>query len=294
MKMAVHNGSFHADDVFCVAMMQEIYSDLEVVRTRDEDILNSCDIVADVGNGEFDHHSADKKLREDGIPYCAFGLLWQRYGIDYIDSYISLCPEAQVVAIQQKIAYDFISQFDTNDNGIDTVTSSVPVMTLSKVIDTYIPFNATSEQLDTAFFEAVEFAKKILAYVVNKEINFYDNLAKIENLLNMQDVQQKRYLVLDKKVAWKNPLIQLDTQGHVLFVVYEDTNGNWMVQNVQKSSDTFEARKDLPASWAGLSGQALDKVANIEGCVFCHSARFLCGHKTKEGAIYLAELAVNE
>ena len=30
-RMAVHNGIFHADDVFGVALMQSIYNDLEII-----------------------------------------------------------------------------------------------------------------------------------------------------------------------------------------------------------------------------------------------------------------------
>ena len=74
-RMAVHNGIFHADDVFGVALMQSIYNDLEIIRTRDEELLKTCDIVSDVGNGKYDHHHVDKIRRENGIPYCGFGLL---------------------------------------------------------------------------------------------------------------------------------------------------------------------------------------------------------------------------
>lgn len=51
MKMAVHNGVFHADEVFGVALMETIEPDLQVIRTRDEAIIAECDLVADVGGG---------------------------------------------------------------------------------------------------------------------------------------------------------------------------------------------------------------------------------------------------
>ena len=79
-------GIFHADDVFGVALMQSIYNDLEIIRTRDEELLKTCDIVSDVGNGKYDHHHVDKIRRENGIPYCGFGLLWRDFGISYINA----------------------------------------------------------------------------------------------------------------------------------------------------------------------------------------------------------------
>ena len=64
-RMAVHNGIFHADDVFGVALMQSIYNDLEIIRTRDDELIKTCDIVSDVGNGKYDHHHVDKIRRKN-------------------------------------------------------------------------------------------------------------------------------------------------------------------------------------------------------------------------------------
>lgn len=37
-------------------------------------------IVFDIGRGAFDHHQKDSRIRENGIPYAAFGLLWDAKG----------------------------------------------------------------------------------------------------------------------------------------------------------------------------------------------------------------------
>ena len=42
MKMAVHNGVFHADEVFGVALMETIEPELQVIRTRDEAVIAEC------------------------------------------------------------------------------------------------------------------------------------------------------------------------------------------------------------------------------------------------------------
>ena len=100
-RMAVHDGTFHADDVFGVALMQSIYNDLEIIRTRDEELLKTCDIISDVGNGKYDHHQVDKIRRENGIPYCGFGLLWRDFGISYINAKF---PELVDLKEQQEVA----------------------------------------------------------------------------------------------------------------------------------------------------------------------------------------------
>ena len=56
--------------------------------------------------------------------------------------------------------------------------------------------------------------------------------------------------------------------------------------------NSFDARKDLPKTWGGLNKDDLSKLTWIENCTFCHPALFICGNKTKEGAISMAKVAV--
>ena len=56
--------------------------------------------------------------------------------------------------------------------------------------------------------------------------------------------------------------------------------------------NSFAARKDLPKTWGGLNKDDLSKLTGIENCTFCHPALFICGNKTKEGAISMAKVAV--
>ena len=50
IKIITHNAGFHTDDVFAVATLQLLLGDkTEVIRTRDEEIIQSGDYVVDVG-----------------------------------------------------------------------------------------------------------------------------------------------------------------------------------------------------------------------------------------------------
>ncbi|MBJ7331701.1 MAG: MYG1 family protein, partial [Solirubrobacteraceae bacterium] len=75
MKVATHDGSFHADDVFAIAALRLRHPDLEVVRTRDSDAHAAADLRVDVGMrfdpeaGDFDHHQkGGAGTRENGVP----------------------------------------------------------------------------------------------------------------------------------------------------------------------------------------------------------------------------------
>ena len=75
-KIITHSGSFHSDDIFAVATLQLHFGveNVEVIRTRDEEIIASGDIVVDVGGvydaekQRFDHHQNGAPVRDNGIP----------------------------------------------------------------------------------------------------------------------------------------------------------------------------------------------------------------------------------
>ena len=47
-----------------------------------------------------------------------------------------------------------------------------------------------------------------------------------------------------------------------------------------------------PKEWGGLRDEALQRVTGVSDAVFCHTGLFLCGAKSKEGAITLARKAL--
>lgn len=54
--IGTHNGTFHCDEALACFMLRQIpeYAQAKVVRTRDSETLDKCDIVVDVG-GVYDH-----------------------------------------------------------------------------------------------------------------------------------------------------------------------------------------------------------------------------------------------
>ena len=87
MKIAVHNGKFHADDVFACAIARLIYPSCDIIRTRDEIELSAVDMRIDVGgknnpaSNDFDHHmKGGAGERTNGVPYAACGLMWKHFG----------------------------------------------------------------------------------------------------------------------------------------------------------------------------------------------------------------------
>jgi transketolase C-terminal domain/subunit len=87
MLIVTHGGKFHADDAWAVAVIKVCTPRRELVRTRDQAIIDRGDIVIDVGGiwdpalGRFDHHQKGfSGARQSGVPYASAGLVWREYG----------------------------------------------------------------------------------------------------------------------------------------------------------------------------------------------------------------------
>ena len=67
--IGTHSGTFHCDEVLAVYLLSQHpdFSNHKVLRTRDQTLLDQCDIVVDVGSvfdpttKRFDHHQATFK-----------------------------------------------------------------------------------------------------------------------------------------------------------------------------------------------------------------------------------------
>ena len=85
VRAAVHSGPFHADDVLCAAFLYLAYGrkNVQIVRTRDPEVLAGCAIVLDVGGKDevsdarvcLDHHQPGSMIRENGVKAAASGVV---------------------------------------------------------------------------------------------------------------------------------------------------------------------------------------------------------------------------
>ena len=138
-----HSGKFHADDVFSAALL--LYLNPEIMITRGNRVPEDFDgIVFDIGRGQYDHHQKDSRIRENGIPYAAFGLLWEELGADILGEELA-----------QKFDESFVQPLDNNDNTGEKNE-------LATLIGNFNPTWDAEGSNDEAFFQAVSVAGMIL------------------------------------------------------------------------------------------------------------------------------------
>lgn len=78
---------------------------------------------------------------------------------------------------------------------------------------------------------------------------------------------------------------------HIMFMV-NPRGGDWTLNGIKLSSETFDQRADLPAEWAGLTDAALENASGVKGAKFCHNARFIAVANSREAIFEMADLAV--
>ena len=286
-KVVTHNGPFHADDVFSTAVLQLYLADeeLEIIRTRDEDIIKKADWVFDVGSVydpqmlRFDHHQPNGPVRESGIPYAAFGLVWKHVGEDLTGS----------KEISQVIEENLVLPVDANDNGFslyDVNESNIKPLELSAVIKKMNPVWESDEDYDENFKQAVDFARTVLVrFIKNAEAKI--KMAEIvENVY--QTAEDKRVLVFDISVS-SRLCVQYPEVQTIVFPDDSKVSNNWLAIAVPKHDVGFETRFSFPEEWGGLRNEELAKVSGIEDAVFCHRNCHLLITGSKESAVAAAE-----
>lgn len=286
--IAVHSGSFHADDVFAVAILQLINSKIEVIRTRDEKEFSKADMRVDVGMKyeentlDFDHHQPESVgQRDNGIPYASAGLIWKHY-YKYL-----VKTEDEYFQVDEKL----IQGIDAFDVGQEIYESKIASpYTIPMLISAMNPdWQDKSEPInfDKNFAKAVKLAKNILKIEIKKVKGKSKAIKILQAAVNKN--KNKGFLILERLVPWKNFLAGDEKLN---YVIYEGFNGIWMAQGIPTQKDTFNIKRDFPKSWAGMQSKELSKETGIKDAEFCHRNLFLCGAKSREGIIELVKLAL--
>lgn len=289
-KVGTHHGRFHADEVMATAILKEIY-DLKVVRTRDNEVLNSCGIVYDVGGGEFDHHDVKKRYRESGTPYAACGLIWNAFGREAVLCNNPYLNEEEVDSTLNYVDDVLVEGIDAADNGLKTCDVIIRTANISSIIGGFNPQWYSDIPEDEAFHEAVGFASGVLRNTMKQRFSVIKAKEHVVEAYNNR--AKPEVLALKVYCPWGETLNEIDTNGEVLFVIYP-TKESYIIHTIRKKDGTFETRKDLPPSWAGKRDDELSHLIGIDDAVFCHPARFIAGARSLESVLKMADIAVSE
>lgn len=148
--IGTHDGTFHCDDVTACFMLKQLdrFKDHDIVRTRDQELLDKAEIVVDVGSVldveklRLDHHQRSfNQTIHDYFPklkttnptkpprLSSSGLVYSVFGKDLIRKLLNIeekndKTQRMIDAIFEKAYVEFFEEIDAIDNGVEIATGA--------------------------------------------------------------------------------------------------------------------------------------------------------------------------
>ncbi|GGX92850.1 MYG1 family protein [Massilia dura] len=305
MVIVTHSGKFHADDAWAVAVLNVLFPDNELVRTRDPAIVEAADFAVDVGGiwdpatGRFDHHQKGfSGARPTGVPYASAGLVWREYGARCVAALAAThigcdLPHDTAREIAYAIDADIVQYLDLSDVG--AAKNAPGGYGLSAVISGYNPNWLDEQRLGygdpadeyrlTQFRRAMGILTDILVNAVKYRVGA---LLAVEQVRDSEVLEGGKLLFLRNSALPWTQVVRKE-MPKVLFVISHSlSEDRYMLHTIPVSAESFTARADLPAPWAGLRDAELAAVTGVPDAAFCHNGRFIAAAKSYEGAHAMA------
>ncbi|VDN08254.1 unnamed protein product [Thelazia callipaeda] len=318
-KIGTHNGTFHCDEVKILSLFYLPRKRID--RTRDEKILNDCDILVDVGGKydhatrRYDHHQRDfvhtmssLKVLHYNTKLSSAGLIYAHFGKRVINELLKISPSDPVVDILYRKMYEiFVESVDAIDNGISqydgepryylggTLSSRVSILNPAWNEDKGIEnerFMAALKLVGVEFTERVEYLAK--SWLPARDF--------VVNAINSRfDVDKSGQIIYLKNgnVPWKSHFFSIEKElklgdRGITYVIFADScsSTNFKVQAIPVSKIPY-SRVPLPDEWLGLRDVLLSEKAKIPNCIFVHSTGFIGGNTTFEGAVQMAKKSLS-
>lgn len=251
-KVQTHNGVYHADDVFCVALLKYVLKQ-EIAVKRNRTVNEKERIfIFDMAGGSFDHHQSNE-YREEGETgiFASFGKLWCTVG----RTIPGLREE-----VWREIDLSFVRSIDLTDN----TGNMNPVNYFINSLRTVGGFD------DTAFSKAVDLAYNMLETIIQA------------GLLKSRELDEFEAEVSDALASTtdNDGVLELSKFYSVNKEVYLNLPYNWIIYPAF-GSYTIQAVKDqlMPEDKRGLGP--------IGDIIFTHKGGWIGKTKTKEAALSL-------
>lgn len=298
--IVTHDGEFHCDDVLACVLLLLLpeFKDLEIVRSRNTEIIEKGKVVVDVGgvcdleSKRFDHHQTDFKEtfnKESDVKLSSSGLVFKTYGKTILETLFKDAFSGQSSSVldivHTKIYDSFFKEIDGLDNGI-TLNGSYSISSclysrirrLNGCGSSEDDFKEAMKTVATELFER-------LVHFTGKWIEEYLKLRKAVS------ESTNRILVLEKYVEVEDYIFEIEkdlgTPGNILFYVYKEPEeeGNWVIRAIKLSSTNKTLRR--PLEFRGSDPDDLNRLYKVNGCVLVNQAGFLGKNETLDGVVQM-------
>ena len=316
VKIGTHDESFHCDDVLACVMLKMLpeYKNADIIRTKHKSLLDTCDIVVDVG-GVFDHskkrydhhqHEFDKTMKsisQGKLKYetklSSAGLVYWFYGKSIICHFLKINAGQEKAKLEYifESAYKFfikeIDHLDNHGGGKNSWTGlTARVGRLRPKWDDETQnfkdcFNAAYNLVKSEFidclreFESIWRARNIWKEKLNQRETFH---------------RSGRVLILDKWIPGRDDLnriqkeLEIQDDETILYIVTPDPgHDRYTIKCTNTKYEEGNNKTLFPQKWRGKENVELEKITKIPGSKYVHAGGWTAASDTIETALKMID-----
>lgn len=286
VKLAVHDGQFHADELLAVCLLELFWLEREAIvdRTRNPEYLKDY-IRIDVGEGIFDHHGV---RAEPGVAACS--RVWE------VLKRSGLVPEYAQEAIDDLV--EVVAAWDTGDSSkgesplafVHAYSTAATALTAGGDCGKWLPRYTYEVEMFLSARSAVrDFlqAKLAAAHAADKARDAAEACI---------DEAGDDAVVVFNRASRCAPVKEMlwDRKSPAVYYISQEGDEDWRIlcaaDPTAEEFSFFSSRRLLKDEFRGLRGDELSSKSGIPGGIFCHAAGFIAGFKTREAAVEFARI----
>eukprot|EP00485_Elphidium_margaritaceum_P003018 CAMPEP_0202706082 /NCGR_PEP_ID=MMETSP1385-20130828/18558_1 /ASSEMBLY_ACC=CAM_ASM_000861 /TAXON_ID=933848 /ORGANISM="Elphidium margaritaceum" /LENGTH=394 /DNA_ID=CAMNT_0049364469 /DNA_START=108 /DNA_END=1292 /DNA_ORIENTATION=- len=299
--------------------------DSDVLSTAD--IVVDVGSEFDLKGNKFDHHQREFNQQfseEYATKLSSAGLIYKYFGKEIVrdiienrcddvhtnnDEEMKNAPltEDMLEVVYNKVYASLIESVDAIDNGIKQYDTETQARYLQRTdLGSRVSgLNAWWNQASDDDIQMRQFGKAMRVTgeaLVDCVLWIYKSWLPARNIVDAALRQRHevhssgQILRLSTYCPWVEHFYQMHEANALepmpVYVLFADTSGQWRIRAVPDGVASFGLIKALPNPWRGKRDTELSELCGVDGCVFVHSSGFIGGNKTYDGALKMAELAL--
>lgn len=314
-----HDNAFHLDDVIACFILKKIYPDSRIIRTRDRDIIETGDIVVDVGGVfdplrmRYDHHQKGFEETYDSnysIKLSSAGLVYKYHKMEFIKALNLSFADPSYSMLFSSILYDiYFVSVDANDNGIDIADSvRYNERSLDSMTKCFLPYNlspnGTYAQHESiryaAFCEAMEYmGADLVRQCTSLASTINSHAEEIRSAFESIKDKETLYLIMEKGF-WTKELIYYynklyNKQIYVIITRKKGPSGYvYSITALPAPGIKYAPKIPLCKEWRGIRDKDLATISGLKDANFVHATGFCGSANTLQTAITMVEMSIEE
>lgn len=220
-----HSGTFHVDDVISTIFLSKIFKEIKLIRVPSMDNRSANNkLVFDIGLGEFDHHQKNRNgKRENGIYYSSIGLLWKKYGKEYLKK----IKAKNIEKVYEYMDKELIQYIDATDNMQMEYLKSKTSPDFLKLCNPEWNENITEED---GFVRALKLADEFWNIYIKHAIA---EVEAIEIIIKKTNETKENYAIFDKELPYRK-VIDLLKNKNIKYLIFKSKRKCYDIRIIDK------------------------------------------------------------